>query len=179
MLESSAILIIISYLALAIIQQLLYNFKTIYLTSTNKIIFTVLLTTVYIILNTVIIKSIADLPLAYSIIISVVSNAVGVSTAMYIKEKNIKTYIWRFEVNVSIDKENIVELFQEKLREQRFSYLKVRGEDQESKGRYKFEIYTDTKNASKRLKTILQSFDKQDLKYVIINSNYEKENSHF
>ena len=179
MIETNAVLIIVSYLALAIIQQLLYNFKTIYLTSTNKIIFTVLLTTVYIILNTVIIKSIADLPLAYSIIISVVSNAVGVSTAMYIKEKNIKTYIWRFEVNISVDKQNIIDEFELKLKEQRFSYLKVKGSDQEAKERYKFEIYTDTKNASKRLKHILQSFDKQDLKYVIINSNYEKENSHF
>ena len=74
------------YLLLRILELVLYNIKNILINTTQKKILAVIAADAYIILNIIIVKTVATIDVWTSIVVSLITNSVAIWIAMSLKE---------------------------------------------------------------------------------------------
>lgn len=108
--------------------------------------------------NTVIIKSISDVELWLAIIVTVLSNLVGVYVGMLITERMRKEQLWKITVTVPAEK---LDNFKQELLDNGIDFIAYETSWEDFKV---VDIFSKHKSTSK---TIKQIFNNYDVKYTI------------
>lgn len=176
----TGVLGIIIYFILKLAHASLHEFKQIFFLNSRNILLAVILADIYIVLDVLIIKSIATVDVLTSCIVLVITNTISITSAMIFQQKNLKEYIYKFEISTKYDekKDELEQYFKEhNIPYKRFwYYFENNKEDEKGETKYhEFDIYAFTKEHSKRLTTMLDKYDKSEVKYVKINTSNYKE----
>lgn len=179
---NNVVYIVLVYIVISFIGILLHDFKYLFFLNSNNRVKAVIICGVYVIFNTMTTKLIADQPMQISIPVITVTNMISMWIAMTYNEKNLKEFIYKFEISTKFDdkKDELENWFKDNnVPYKRFWYY-FENDKSDEKGETKyheFDIYAFTKQHSKRLTEMLDKYDRFEVKYVKINtSNYKEAN---
>ena len=179
---NNIVYIVLVYIVISFIGILLHDFKYSFFLNSNNRVKAVIICGVYVIFNTMTTKLIADQPMQISIPVITVTNMISMWIAMTYNERNLKEFIYKFEISTKYDdkKDELENWFKEhNVPYKRFWYY-FENDKSNEKGETKyheFDIYAFTKMHSKRLTEMLDKYDRSEVKYVKINtSNYKEAN---
>ena len=167
------------YLILRILHAGLHEFKQIFFLNSKNIVMAVILADVYVVFDVLCIKAISTANVVVSCVVMVIATTLSISSAMIYQAKNLKEYIYKFEISTKFDekKDELEKWFKENnVPYKRFwYYYKNDKQDEEGETKYhEFDIYAFTKEHSKKLTKMLDKYNKAEVKYVKINtSNYK------
>lgn len=108
--------------------------------------------------NTIILKTIADVPLWVAVIVSATCNLIGVYLGLWITEKLRKEQLWKITVTVPADK---MSDFKKELCENEIDFITYETSWKDYKV---IDIFSKHKATSKKVKSI---FSRYDVKYTI------------
>ena len=179
---NNIVLVVLVYIVISFIGILLHDFKYLFFLNSNNRVKAVAICGVFVIFNTITTKLIADQPMQISIPVVTITNMISMWIAMTYNEKNLKEFIYKFEISTKYEdkKDELEKWFKDNnVPYKRFWYYFENDKDEE-KGETKyheFDIYAFTKQHSKKLTEMLDQYDRSVVKYVKINtSNYKESN---
>lgn len=177
-------LISISIFAIvSLVSVLLHDFKYLLFLNGHSKLKAVIVCGIYTLFNTIITKRITEVDLTISCTIITITNMISMYIAMLYSEKNLKEYIYKFEITIKSDE--ICEEIKKKFKEhnipwkQYWYYYENNKENEKGDTKYnELQVYAFTREHTTRVKNILKEYDYKDVKYTTINtSNYiNKEN---
>ena len=174
---------ILLYFVVKLIESLLHDFKYVFFLSSNSILRAIIIADIYAIFNNHVIKSIGTYNIILVDIVTVICVSISIWASMSFSQKNLKDYIYKFEISIKSD--DLCEEIKKKFKEhnipwkQYFYYYENNKEDEKGDTKYnELQVYAFTREHTKRVKNILKAYDYKDVKYTTINtSNYiDKEN---
>lgn len=138
------------------INVVLSTMKTILTVKANKHIAMLINTLTYTFYSGVV-KLLTDQPMVVVLVVTAVTNMLGVYLAMYILEKTRKDVLWKVEVTV---KNNVAEELHNRMADVPHNYIPV--------GKYTlFNFYCDTQKESAKVKQIVKEYN---VKYFVAES---------
>lgn len=138
------------------INVVLSTMKTILTVKANKHIAMLINTLTYTFYSGVV-KLLTDQPMVVVLVVTAVTNMLGVYLAMYILEKTRKDVLWKVEVTV---KNNVAEELHNRMADVPHNYIPV--------GKYTlFNFYCDTQKESAKVKQIVKEYN---AKYFVAES---------
>lgn len=144
------------FFTLQFINVVLSTMKTVLTVKANKHIATLINTATYTFYAGVV-KLLTDQPMVVVIIVTFLTNIIGVYLAMFILEKSRKDVLWKVEVTV---KHEVAEELHQRMAEVPHSYIIV-GKN------VLFNFYCETQKESAMVKTIVKEYD---AKYFVAES---------
>ena len=177
------------YLILRIIHEGLHEFKQIFFLNSKNIIVAVILADIYVIFDVLCIKAISNSDVVVSCVVMVIATTLSISSAMIYQQKHLKEFIYTFEITTKYaDKRfELKDRFKElniPYEYQYYYFENDKNKDEEiAKGieinefgealYHKYIVHAFTKEHSKRVESVLKTYDYSVVKYVKTNtSNY-------
>ena len=180
--NNAIIISLIIYIIISFISILLHDFKYLFFLNSNSRIKAIIICIIYTILNTWITKNISSQPLEISIPVITITNAVSMWIAMTYSAKQLKTYVYCFEISTKYN--NIRFELKDKFKELNIPYQynfywyendkDINQEKQEGitynefgeSLYHSYKILCFTKEHSKRLEKVLKNYEYSQLKYI-------------
>ena len=163
---------------ISLVSILLHDFKYLFFLNGHSKLKAVIICGIYTVFNTVVTKRIAEVDLVVSCTVITITNMISMWIAMIYNEKQLKEYIFKFEISIKSD--YICEEIKKKFKEQNIPwkqywfYYENNKENEPGDTKYnELQVYCFTKEHTSRVKNILKNYDYKDVKYTTINtSNY-------
>lgn len=160
------------YLLLRILELVLYNIKNILINTTQKKILAVIAADAYIILNIIIVKTVATIDVWTSIVVSLITNSIAIWIAMSLKEQGLRDYVWKYEISIEDDdiSTRVLMAFEER-------HIKYSVFDTWYKQRkfHSIHVYAWDKKGSTIINGILNQFPELTGKYTIIKTGSQRD----
>ena len=172
--------IVITYIIVSFIGVVLHDFKYLFFLNGNNKLKAMTVCGIFCIFNTICTKYIADQNLVLSLFVVTITNMISMYIAMSYNEKNLKQFIYKFEISIKDDE--ICRKLQQDFKDEhiptkRYYYLFDNDkEDEIGETKYnELQIYAFTKTHSRRIENILTKYKNEKVKYVKIKTGDYKE----
>jgi len=153
--------LLVLFIVLSVVNVIVQTFKSLATVKCGKVGAALVNATAYGLYTIVLVFTNADFPLWQKVIITAITNFIGVFIVKAIEEKARKDKLWKVETTVNSDDTFKVRLA---LRDAGLSYSVI---STNTKERSVFNIYCPTKKESEKVKEILGNFD---AKYFVTES---------
>ena len=177
------------YLILRILHAGLHEFKQIFFLNSKNIVLAVILADVYVVFDVLCIKAISSANIYVSCAVMVIATTLSISSAMIYQAKNLKEYIYTYEITTKYPKLRFE--LKDKFKalnipyEYQYYYFENDKDNNEERAKgieinefgealyHRYLIHCFTKEHSKQLEKILSKYDYKEVKYMKTNtSNY-------
>lgn len=156
---------------ISLISILLHDFKYLFFLNGHSKLKAVIICGIYTVFNTVVTKRISEVDLAISCTVITITNMISMYVAMLYSEKNLKEFVYKFEITTKFDE--ICEEIKKKFKEQNIPwkqywyYYENNKENEQGNTKYnELQVYAFTREHSKRLENILKQYDYSKVKYI-------------
>ena len=176
--------------AISLISVLLHDFKYLFFLNGNNKLKAVIICGVFTLFNTIVTKRIAEVDLIVSCTVVTITNMISIFIAMLYSERQLKEYIYTFEITTKYVDKRFELKDQFKALNIPYEYQYYYFENDKDKNSelakgieinefgealyHKYTVYAFTKKHSKQLEAILNQYDYSVVKYIKTNtSNYK------
>lgn len=174
---------------ISLVSIILHDFKYLFFLNGHSKLKAVIICGVYTVFNTVVTKRIAEVDLVVSCTVITITNMISMWIAMVYSEKQLKEYIYNYEITTKYPKLRfeLKDKFKELNIPYQYSYYYFENDKNNEEERaqgievnefgealyHKYIVYAFTKDHSKRIEKLLKNYDYSKVKYNKTNtSNY-------
>ena len=177
---------------ISLLSVLLHDFKYLFFLNGNNKLKAVIICGIFTLFNTIVTKRIAEVDLIVSCTVVTITNMISIYVAMLYSEKQLKEYIYTFEITTKyVDKRfELKDKFKELNIPYEYQYYYFENDkdknEELSKGielnefgealYHKYTVFAFTKKHSRQLENILNQYNYSEVKYIKTNTSNYKEN---